>query len=213
MPEINRQVGQYDTSGMSITGVTVVEHNTRAIIVGTSGQEYQVLDISNETAPTRCGGLDINSGINGVASTQESDGDAYSYIVTNDTNSEFKVIRGGTGPGGAGSTFPASGTYISQYFDTTSNTTMYSTIDWVHLLPASTAVKVQIRTGSTTTELEANGWMGPNGTAATWFNEPTGNNFPTTTQGKRYVQFKVELDSISGTATPVLQSININYQK
>jgi len=104
-------VGSFEADGMNPRGVTVVTGN-KALIVGTGGEEYQVINILNETNPVQCGGLNIDSGVNGVASVVESDGDAYSYIITGDASSEFKIIEGG--PGGQ---FATSGTFESSIFD------------------------------------------------------------------------------------------------
>lgn len=104
-------VGSYDTNGMNPKGVAITTGN-RAILVGVGAEEYQVVNIANETAPVRCGGLQTTTGINGVSALVESDGDAYSYIITGDLTSELKIIIGG--PGGQ---FATSGTYVSNAFD------------------------------------------------------------------------------------------------
>jgi hypothetical protein len=107
-------VGSYEANGMNPKGVTVVTNN-KAIIVGTSGEEYQVINLASETAPVYCGGLNIDTGINGVSSVLEADGDAYSYIITGDASTELKIIQGG--PGGGAGTYTSAGTFTSQTFD------------------------------------------------------------------------------------------------
>jgi hypothetical protein len=93
-------MGIYDTGGMTPKGVAVVTNN-KAIVVGSGGSlQYQVIDIVNETTPVSCGGLSIPSGVNGISSVQEEDGDTYSYIITSDAGSELKIIQGGGGGGG-----------------------------------------------------------------------------------------------------------------
>lgn len=104
-------LGSYEADGMSPKGVAVVTGN-KAILVGTGAEEYQVIDISNESIPVRCGGLNVDSGVKGISSVLEQDGDAYSYIVTGDGNAEFKIIEGG--PGGQ---YASSGTFVSGPFD------------------------------------------------------------------------------------------------
>lgn len=100
-------ISSYDTNGMSPKGTTLVPGN-KVIVVGTGAEEYQVINITNENAPTRCGGLNIDSGVNGVSAVLEDDGDAYAYIITGDATTEFKIIEGG--PGGQ---FSLSGTFES----------------------------------------------------------------------------------------------------
>jgi len=111
-------LGSYNTNGMNPKGVTIVPGN-KAIIVGTGGsQQYQVVDLTTETSPTHCtsggrsGGMAIASGVNGVSSVLEADGDAYSYIITGDASSELKIIEGG--PGGK---YSSEGTFESKIFD------------------------------------------------------------------------------------------------
>ena len=67
------------------------------MLVGTKGEEYQLVDIANEATPSRCGGLNIDTGVKGVSSVLEADGDSYSYIITGDSAAELKVIEGGPG--------------------------------------------------------------------------------------------------------------------
>lgn len=90
-------IGSYEANGTNPKGVTVIAEHNKAILVGTGGEEYQVIDISSESAPVRCGGLNINTGVNGVSSVSEADGDAYSYIITGDSSAELKIIEGGPG--------------------------------------------------------------------------------------------------------------------
>jgi len=86
--------GTFETSSMNPKGVTRVTGN-KAIIVGSGGDEYQVIDIITESAPSLCGTLNTATPINGISSVLESDGDAYSYIITGDATAEFKIIEGG----------------------------------------------------------------------------------------------------------------------
>ncbi len=94
-------VNSYDTNGMDPKGVVLV-NIPRMVIVGTGGEEYQVINVTDETAAlSKCGGLEINSGINGISTVFTAAQRAYSYIVTGDANTELKIIEGG--PGGTGS--------------------------------------------------------------------------------------------------------------
>jgi len=86
--------GTFETGAMSPKGVTRVTGN-KAIIVGAGGNQYQVIDITTESAPALCGSLNTATDITGISSVIESDGDAYSYIITGDATAEFKVIVGG----------------------------------------------------------------------------------------------------------------------
>src|SRR3989344_639751 len=89
-------LGSYGTNGMNPKAV-IVTTNNKSIVVGTGGQEYQVINISTESNPSSCGGLDIDAGVNGVSTVIEPDGDAFSYIITGDATAELKIIEGGPG--------------------------------------------------------------------------------------------------------------------
>jgi hypothetical protein len=109
-------LGSYDTNGMEPYGVVVVS-GPRAIIVGHSAEEYQVVNIVNEQSNPlpRCGGLQIDTGVNGIDTVFASSGRAYSYIITGDAGSELKIIEGG--PGASGGDYYLTGTFVSQIFD------------------------------------------------------------------------------------------------
>jgi type II secretory pathway pseudopilin PulG len=132
-------LGSYETNGMDPKGVTVVPGN-KAIIVGNNAEEYQVIDITNENNLNlpRCGGLNIDTGINGLSSVVESDGDAYSYIITGDTSSELKIIEGG--PGGQ---YGTAGTFISKTFDA-GFSAVFNRLYLHTSQPSQTTIKFQI---------------------------------------------------------------------
>ncbi len=203
-------IGTYDTGSMNPTGIVTVTDG-RAIIVGSSGQEYQVIDILDELHPFQCGGLEVDTGINGVASLTTASGAAYSYIITGDSADELKIIKGGLGGGNEfGDGFASSGMFVSSIFDTQSATTQYYYIDWNETLVTGTDLTVQIRTGNNT-DLSDGVWMGPDGTDATFFTEAGGTSIPDQAQNKRYVQYRVFFTSDT-VNTPVLNNIAINYQ-
>jgi hypothetical protein len=197
---------------MDPKGITQIDD--KILVAGNGGTQYQVINIANENAPVYCGGLVFNSGILAVTSVKEADGDAYSYVLTNDSSSEFKIIRGGPGAGPGAGNYPASGTFISQIFDTQNTATALTSLEWSHNQPSGTSIRIQVKSGNTLTELSSNSWVGPNGSSTTYFTSNNGSSIPVTPQGKRYVQFRAELlSSTGGAATPVLQSLNINYQR
>lgn len=101
-------VKNYSTNGMDPRGITAVTNN-KIIIVGHGGFEYQVIDANSMIS---CAQLNVDAGVNGVASVIDSSSRAYSYIITGDATTEFKIIEGG--PGGSSA---VSGTFESQTFD------------------------------------------------------------------------------------------------
>lgn len=94
-------VASYDTNGMDPKGVVLV-NLPKVIVVGTGAEEYQVVDVTDESSPTRCGGIEIDTGVNGISTVYTTAQRAYSYIVTGDASTELKIIEGGPGGGGSG---------------------------------------------------------------------------------------------------------------
>lgn len=61
---------------------------------GHNGAEYQVFDISTESAPANCASLEVPNQVNDLAGINDFNGNAYAYVVTGDSSAELKVIRG-----------------------------------------------------------------------------------------------------------------------
>lgn len=208
-------VGSYDTNGMDPRGIVVVPGN-RAIMVGWNAEEYQVVDISNEAASSRCGGLQVPTGVNGVASVLEADGDAYSYIVTQDTDAEFRIVEGGPGGGAA-----SSGTFESQTFDP-GYLSANNRLRAIFAKPPSTDIQFQVSlatkvagvcpaTGSYT-------FVGPDGTSGSYFTQSSGQaiafpytNYQTYTNPGQCLRYKVYFSTSDQANTPVLNDVTINY--
>ena len=197
-------------SGVDIKGVSYVMD--RAILIGSGGQEYQVLDVSNETNITKCGGIDVDVGINDISSV-ELDGNRYSYIVTNDAAKEFQIIEGGPGllGGGAGMGYVDAGSYVSDVLDTGFSSTMYYSFSLEQQYTVASFMKFQIRTGDTL-DLSAVSWVGPDGTSGTYYIDETGNYIHSSANGHRYFQYKIEFTSDT-EVSPVLESFILRYQK
>ncbi len=210
-------VGQYNANGMNPKGVTVVPGN-KAILVGTGGtQQYQVIDIVDETQPVQCtsdgrsGGLVVPTGVRGVASVLEADGDAYSYIITGDTSSELKIIEGG--PGGR---YAANGTFESSTLDATMSAA-FNRFAANATLPPGTTIEYQVSgadavSGSCTGAVFT--YVGPDGTSATKF--ATGSATPLSSgpgykNPARCFRYKVFLSTTDQSSAPIFTDITVNY--
>lgn len=206
-------IGSYDTNGMSVKGIAIVERDKRAVLVGFNAEEYQSVNIAVETTPVRCGGMQLNAGINDVDSVIDNDGNAFSYLLINDSSNDFKVLRGGPGLGGdeTGYGFLDSGEFTSSVFDSTSATTNFYYVQWTGNIPANTNIQVQFRAG-TTADLSSQPWLGPDGTGSSYFPVNAVTNFPPAFSGKRYIQYRLVFSS-DLLSTPRFDQITINYQK
>lgn len=206
-------IGSYNASGMNPTGLSIVPGN-KALLVGTEGEEYQVIDITQESLPSRCGGLQVDTGIKGVVGILETDGDAYSYIVTGDASLEFKIIEGG--PGGQ---FSTEGTFESSTFDASLSAAFNIFFASVNKPPA-TDIKFQIGvslanpqtsncTGLTFT------FVGPDGGGNSYYS--TNSAIFVNQDGSGYenpgrcIRYKSFLSTIDPTQTPTLYDFTVNY--
>jgi len=204
-------IGSYDTNGMNPRAITVVPGN-RAIIVGDGAEEYQVINISSESNPVRCGGIEVSSGVRDLASVLESDGDAYSYIVTGDSASEFKIIVGG--PGG---NYSSAGEYESSIFDPGSES-VFNRVDMSHVVPQNTTLRYQISVADQVNGSCTNSnyiYVGPDGTTSTYFTNSSA--LPLDDDGVgfenpgRCFRYKAYLTTTDTSMSPVVYSVGINY--
>lgn len=210
-------VGSYEASGMDPRGVTVVTGN-RAILVGNGSEEYQVLNISNDTNPVRCGGLQIGTGINGVSSVLQSDGYAYSYIITGDATSELKIILGGAG---AGNSFTPTGVFESRTFDAGSEVA-WNNISVNFAAPQNTtlqfkvAIKDPVNNSCSGVTFSSIDFVGSDGQASSYFpsnggglyfnNDGSGYENPA-----RCARYRAYLDTTDSTQTPEVYDVSLNY--
>lgn len=216
-------IGSYEANGMEPKAVTVVPGN-KAIIVGKEGslnsEEYQVIDISNETNPKPCGGLNLGDQdgrkVNGISSVLESDGDAYSYIMTGDSNAEFKIIEGG--PGGQ---YASSGEFVSNTFDP-GYQTAFNRFDVTVDRPPNTDIKFHVAVEDAIAgSCDGVGFtfVGPSATTSADFFETTLTSgitvfsyaIPASINPGRCFQYKSYFSTTDFTSTPILHDFTLNY--
>lgn len=210
--------GIYSTGVMDPKGVRVVPGG-RVIIVGSGGEQYQVLDISDSTkekAPIRCGGVTVGVDIYAIDAVLGADGSAYSYILTADAANELQVIRGG--PGGLYATY---GVYESQTLDT-HYPTAFNRLFVNFNAPSPTSILFQVAakdanvsgncTGVTFSDFD---FVGPNGTSSDWFHgggaipfDNDGLNFENPAQCFR---LRAYLSTPTSSLSPVFYDFSVNY--
>jgi type II secretory pathway pseudopilin PulG len=209
-------MGTFDTSGMDPKALTVVTGN-KVIIVGSGGVEYQVVNISNEASPVMCGSLNIDTGVNGISSVLEADGDAFSYIITGDSAAELRIIEGG--PGGS---YAVSGTFESSVLATTSAAAFNGFTASVNQ-PVSTSILMQVSVapaiGATCSGVTYT-YVGPNGDQSAYYT-PNGSSIsgviPLGTYGTNYsnpnkcFRYKTYFSSTDKYQSPELEDVRVNY--
>lgn len=218
----HRLVGSYDTGSTDPRGMAITPDNSnRALIGGIGGNyEYQVIDISNESRPTFCGGLDISQGVTGVTGALDQYGNAYSFLLTGDTSNQFRIIKGGAGGGGGG--YAGSGTFESDTIDASSSAVFNRFIANVSQ-PTNTEIKLQV--GVTTVDVKGSctdaqyTYVGPDSTTGTYFTPTNGtisgtipiatiaNYYQNPSQCFRYKAYYTN----SASATPTLYDFTVNY--
>lgn len=227
-PTYGQVMGSYDTNGMNPTGVVVVS-GPRMIVVGKNAEEYQVVDITSESEDPlpRCGGLNVDSGINGIDTVFTSQERAYSYIITGDATTELKIIEGG--PGSSGHDYVLNGAFTSQIFDVSvvssgSSEAAFNRIVATITKPTvQTDVSIQFAAadpigGSCTNAIYT--YVGPDGTANTAFSSTDG----TTISGElpfsydgvgfenpaRCFRYRAQLLTADNALTPILSDVTIS---
>lgn len=213
--------GGYEANGMNPEQSSVVSIlENRAILVGTdatgdavNAEEYQVLDLSSESAPTKCGAMQFDQGIYGVAAVKESDGDAYAYLITGDASSELKVVQGG--PDGI---YVDSGTYESQTFGP-GHITAFNRLSTGASTPANTTLTYQIAiadqiAGSCSGVTFS--YVGPDGTSGTYY-PYTGGTIHLNDDGSGYenpgwcFRYKAYFSTTNYNSSPIINDITVNY--
>ena len=107
-----------------------------------------------------------------------------------------------------GGAYTGSGSLISSTFDTGTASTTYSTLTWnPQSQSASTSVQFQLAANNDNATWD---FVGPDGTSATYYTVP-GTTISTALAHKRYVRYKVFLQSASTSTTPVISNVTINY--
>jgi len=204
-------IGSYEANGMSPRAVVAVPGN-KVIIVGHGEDAYQVVSTEDEANPSRCGELDLGIDINGVAAVLEADGDAYSYLISTETNAELKVIEGG--PGGS---YATEGSFESETFDTLYSTAFNYVMPSL-VIPNQTTSNFQIAVADAVggnCDGVTFDFLGPDGTADTFYedeapilldNDGSGYENP-----GRCFRYKIFMESLDRASTPIFEDITINY--
>lgn len=123
-------------------------------------------------------------------------------INTTDTPLAMRLINSG------GVTLASSGSLISSTFDTGTDSTSYTTLNWQPTSQdPSVTVKFQIATNN---DNETWNFVGPDGTSSTYYTTP-GTTIGTANNNNRYVRYKAYLSTTDTTKNPTLTSVGVNY--
>lgn len=187
-------MGSYDTNGMNPTGIVLV-NLPKVIVVGSGGEQYQVIDVTDETNPTRCGGLTSAGDLNGIATVFTTAQRAYSYIITNTNSSQLKIIEGGPGGGGSGGGL----TVESPVLDA-GHSVIFNRISIVDLTPPGISATYQI---AVSTDCLTYNYSGNYTTA--------GGPIPMALNPGQCFRYKVTFSGGSGVGTSASTTVSVNY--
>lgn len=193
--------------------------DSRALLSGVDGvsdssdaEEYQVLDVGNDSSPSYCGGLQFDQGINDMTSITEADNDKFVYMVANTTVNELKIIQGG--PDG---NYLDTGTYDSAVINMSTPVT-FNRFDVGETLPASTSIQYQVAIADPVSGSCTNAnyvFVGPDGTSNTKF--ATGSALPLNSDNAGYenpgqcLKYRAFLSTTNYNVTPTLLDIRFNF--
>lgn len=110
--------------------------------------------------------------------------------------------------------FSNSGFLISSPYDSETNETIISNISWIKSTPDNTSIKFQLRSAANISDITSKDWIGPDGTASTFFINNLGNNTPSILKDQssdRWFQYKVFLETTSQAYAPTLYDVTTTY--
>ncbi|HPN64206.1 MAG TPA: hypothetical protein PLB12_05885 [Candidatus Goldiibacteriota bacterium] len=107
--------------------------------------------------------------------------------------------------------YAASGEYLSPPFDTKSSST-FTKISWMPLtqpaLAGNDSIRFQIAANN---DNQTWNFMGPDGTAGTWFTDAAGTALPGEFGNKRYIRYKIVFNTEDVTVSPAVDKVEIEY--
>ncbi|MBN2754046.1 MAG: hypothetical protein JXR81_04185 [Candidatus Goldbacteria bacterium] len=107
--------------------------------------------------------------------------------------------------------YAAAGEYLSPSFDTKAAST-FTKLSWLPLtqpvLAGIDAVRIQIAANN---DNQTWNFIGPDGTAGTWFTDPAGTILPGEFGNKRYIRYKMLLNTEDVTVSPSVDQVEIEY--
>jgi len=219
-------VAQGETlNNITPTAIAVIEGDPVFVIItgsGYSGNLYQVYRFYKPNTVNYCNISILNlpgvTSINAVSTVTQDNGNAYSYILTNNTSAEFQIIAGGT----LGEYFET-GTFESRYFDTITDVA-FNSFTATASQPATTTLKLQVASATPQSGQDCSNtsytFVGPNGTPSDYFYVngdiisgiiPRNDISPYFTNPGRCFKYRLEFDTLDVFETPIFYDLFVNY--
>lgn len=183
-------LGSYEVGGNALS----LTSSGNYVFIGSAvaGKQFISLDVSTPAMPTLKANLTLSGTLNEMLAVGN-----YVYAGSTDTSREFTVIGGGSGG------YQTAGTLESDALDAGASVA-FNYMTFTTTQPASTSIRFQIAVNNDNATWN---YVGPDGTAATYYTAPGA--LPYATVG-RYFRYKATFTATTA-ATPILQDITCNY--
>ncbi len=184
--------------------VTVIDSVTSLPISGA----YTTVTLSGTTKDgyTDRGAISQTDWVGGAG--QEEVGDTTKYVSA-DAGIETTLVPGEVRLKSASSTYATSGELVSSTFDAGGNASFFQ-LQFTGTEPASTTIRFQIATATTSSATTTWNYFGPDGTASTYYSSATG-TIASIHANDQYLRYKMLLTTASTTVTPRVQDVAVTF--
>jgi hypothetical protein len=105
--------------------------------------------------------------------------------------------------------YPYSGIFESKPYEFNEGI-KWNIIEWNGTEPINTNIRIQLRTSNTASGLDLKEFLGPDGTATTYY-QTSGNPIWHDHNNDKWMQYRVYLSTLNTSKTPILKQITIHY--
>ena len=197
-----------NNGGMLGIGNTINNQKTPVQIVGAGGTgtiaNVSEISASSLTLAKKTDGSVVSWGSNylGGLGIGNSTMAIYPYplsVLSSDGTANLNLVAYGS-----------PGTLISSVIDLGVTSANLTSLTFGSTIPTNTTIKFQIRSADTSGGIDSATWYGPTGTSD--YYTTTGTDINTDVSSKRYIQYKVILETTDGADTPILNDVTIGYK-
>jgi len=159
---------------------------------------FHVIDVKTPSNPFEKQDIGLSGNARGVVTNENG-----AYVLTNYLNIFTHETE----------YFFSAGNYDSVPIDSGSDSNVWHSFNWEGIATIENSISFQIRTADTEQNLNVAEWVGPDGSAATFYDEKSSiiTTSPSST-GNRWLQLRIYLESDSYN-TPEIQSLRIQYSQ
>lgn len=181
--------------------VSVKDQGTKTLLSNASVQIQKTgVDKTQTTGQSQRAQTDWSGGAGQENYTNETQYMSQDGFIIETTPGQLTLVQDEFG-------YVATGTLISSTFDFGPGVE-YGTLRWGEETPSSTDIVFQIATTSSGTPTN---FVGPDGTAGTFFTTSGGTDLDSSHDGQRYLRYKIYLSTAAIDSTPILNNLEITF--